>query len=70
MSFSLAPLLIHDESVPRGARVALRAAAVKSVEPETRRRMLRIAAKILHTEAGLECRDVHELVGTVAEPCI
>ena len=68
MSFSLTPLLIHDESVPRGARVALRAAS--SAEPEARNRMLRIAAKILYTETGLECRDIHELVGLTAEPCM
>ncbi len=65
MSMSLAPLLIHDEGVPAGARAALQAAS--SAAPAERRQMLRLAATILHRETGLECRDVVELVGLDGE---
>ena len=61
MSFSMAPLLIHDDAVPDGARRALRAAI--GAPPEWRIPMLEHAAKILHRETGLECGDVRELVG-------
>jgi hypothetical protein len=61
MSFSMAPLLIHNEAVPAGARRALRAA--QDAPAEWRVPMLEHAAKILHRETGLDCGDVRELVG-------
>ncbi|MBX3206775.1 MAG: hypothetical protein KF764_17020 [Labilithrix sp.] len=61
MSFSLAPLLIHSEAVSPGARSALRAALAAGDDQRTA--MLSSAAHILHSETGLECSDVRELVG-------
>jgi hypothetical protein len=58
---SMAPILMHSESVPESARDALREAS--SAEPESREALLTTAAKILHRETGLPCDDVRELVG-------
>ncbi|HVH46058.1 MAG TPA: hypothetical protein VM925_27100 [Labilithrix sp.] len=65
MSFTLAPLLIHDEHVPARARDALRAAYEAGPFPTTA--MLESAARVLHAETDLECRDVRELVGLPEE---
>jgi hypothetical protein len=59
--YSLAPLLIHHESVPAAAREALRAAS--TAPPELRNTELKRAAYVLHHDAGLECSDARELVG-------
>ena len=67
MAFSLAPLLVHSEAVPMLARQALRAAYV--ARPEERDEMLEEAARILHREADLECRDARELVGLPQGTC-
>jgi len=67
MAFSLAPLLIHSESVPVKAREALR--AVSSVPAEQRRSALRSAARVLHSETAIDCGDAMELVGLQACGC-
>jgi hypothetical protein len=61
MAFSLAPLLIHSESVPLKAREALRLASVAPVEH--RRSALASAARVLYSEAALDCEDALEIVG-------
>lgn len=67
MAFSLAPLLVHDETVPLLARRALRAAA--SAPPASRDELLEEAARVLYDETDLECRDVRELVGLPSGTC-
>ena len=64
MAFSLAPLLIHSESVPVKAREALR--AVSAVPVEQRKSALRSAARVLYTETSIDCGDAMELVGLQA----
>jgi hypothetical protein len=61
MAFSVAPLLIHSEAVPEGARAALKAATFGP--SEQRGAALQSAARLLFRETGLDCRDVRELVG-------
>jgi hypothetical protein len=61
MGFSLTPLLVHHDGVPREARDALRAAS--DGPPELRIEALTRAAHVLHREIGLDCGDVRELVG-------
>jgi hypothetical protein len=67
MSFSLAPLLLHSEGVPASVRQALRAAH----DGPTRERGLHLesAARILHRELALDCRDARELVGLASGGC-
>ena len=59
--FSILPLLIHSHAVPAGARQALLAAQASA--PHERVVALASAARVLHQETGLECRDVLEIVG-------
>lgn len=59
--FSILPLLIHSAAVSSGARSALLRA--QSSPPEQRIDALVSAARVLHQETGLECRDVLEIVG-------
>ena len=61
MAFSLAPLLIHSESVPIKAREALR--AVNTAPLEHQRSALHSAAKVLYSETSIDCGDAMELVG-------
>ena len=61
MAFSLAPLLIHSDSVPIKAREALR--AVSAAPLEHRKSALRSAAHVLYTETSIDCGDALELVG-------
>ncbi len=61
MSLSMAPLLMHSESVPAEARDAIRAAY--HAPPAHRSAKLECAARILHRQTGLACSDVRELVG-------
>jgi hypothetical protein len=61
MAFSLAPLLIHSDSVPPKAREALRAASAASLDQ--RKSALVSAARVLYTESALDCRDALEIVG-------
>jgi hypothetical protein len=61
MAFSLAPLLIHSESVPLKARQALLAASVGP--SEQRKTALVSAARVLYIESSLDCRDALEIVG-------
>ena len=67
MSFSLAPLLVHNDAVPLLARQALRAAA--DAPPDTRDVLLEEAARVIFDETDLECRDVRELVGLEPGTC-
>jgi hypothetical protein len=57
----VALLLIHGTLVPEPAREALRAAY--EAPAEDRRALLESAARVLHRETDLDCRDVRELVG-------
>jgi hypothetical protein len=59
--FSILPLLVHSSAVPAEARSALLAA--QASPPAERARALKSAARVLHHETGLECRDVLEIVG-------
>jgi ADP-ribose pyrophosphatase YjhB (NUDIX family) len=61
MSLSMAPLLMHSQQVPAQVRAAIRAAY--ALPAGNREAELASAARILHEETGLECRDVRELVG-------
>lgn len=65
--FSILPLLVHSHAVPAVARSALLAA--QASPPEDRPRALASAARVLHQETGLECRDVLEIVGLEAGSC-
>ncbi|CAN5158733.1 hypothetical protein BH09MYX1_BH09MYX1_07010 [soil metagenome] len=64
-SFSLAPLLVHSEQVPPGARAALRNAFAAA--PEAREELLLHAARAFAQETDLECYDIRELVGLTGE---
>jgi hypothetical protein len=66
MSFSISRLLLDSESVPAAARRALRTAF--GSPPEERVPHLETAARVLHRELDLDCRDARELVG-LAAPC-
>ena len=61
MAMSMVPLLMHSESVPIGAREALRSAG--DAEPARRDELLLSAARILHRETGIACADIRELIG-------
>ena len=65
--FSMLPLLVHSSAVSAGARSALLAAQASS--PETRAAALKSAARVLHTETGLECRDVLDIMGLDSGAC-
>jgi hypothetical protein len=61
MALSVVPLLVHSDSLPEGARLALVDALA---QPETERApLLASAARILYREASLDCADALELVG-------
>jgi hypothetical protein len=67
MALSVAPLLIHSESIPEGARLALRDAFLR---PEGERpALLQTAARILAQEVELDCSDALELVGLTSGCC-
>jgi len=67
MSISLAPLLVHSDTIPASARRALRAAHDgPTVE---RGAHLESAARILHRELALDCADARELVGLAPGTC-
>jgi plasmid stability protein len=61
MSLSLMPLLIHSEAVSPEVRAVLKAADLSP--PERRRAELEAAARLLHREVAIDCRDVRDLVG-------
>ncbi len=61
MAFSLAPLLIHSDSVPAEAREALR--AISAAPVEERKSALRSVARLLYAETAIDCSDALELVG-------
>lgn len=68
MSFSMGSLLIHSDGIPPGARDALRAAH-RAGGGERRGEMLESAARVLHRETGLDCRDARELVDLAPDGC-
>jgi hypothetical protein len=61
MTFSLLPLLLHEDDVPVTARAALRRAKLAPVDQ--RRLYLELAALSLTRDAKLDCEDARELVG-------
>jgi hypothetical protein len=65
--FSMLPLLVHSNAVSPSARSALRAA--QASPPEGRAQALKSAARVLHHETGLECRDVLDIMGLDAAGC-
>lgn len=67
MSFSVAPLLLHIDTVPASARRALRAA--HDGPASERGWQLESAARILHHELALGCDDARELVGLSPGRC-
>jgi hypothetical protein len=67
MSFSIASLLLHAESVPASVRGALRAA--HDGPSSDRSAHLERAARILHRELTLDCADARELVGLAPGTC-
>jgi hypothetical protein len=67
MRFSVAPLLIHSDAVPAGARDALLAASDASLEEKTQ--ALELAARVIFHETELYCRDARELVGLSPGRC-
>lgn len=68
MRFSVAPLLIHSDAVPAEARDALLAASDASLEEKIR--ALELAARVIHDETELDCRDARELVGLSYGCCV
>jgi hypothetical protein len=70
MALSVAPLLLHSDSIPEGARLALRDAFAR---PEDERpALLANVARILYREADLDCSDALELLGLSSDldaPC-
>ena len=63
----MSSLLIHSELVPARAREALRAALAGP--REQREESLTRAARILHDEGNIDCRDALELVGLHEHLC-
>jgi hypothetical protein len=61
MTFSLLPLLVHEDDVPLTARAALRRA--NDAPAKARRVYLELAALSLTRDANLDCEDARELVG-------
>jgi hypothetical protein len=68
MGMSMASILVHSDALPAAARDALSAA--QDTPPESRRALLESAARILHEEVGLGCRDALELVGLPGGDCV
>ena len=60
MALSMTSLLVHDETVPRRARDALRTAQL--ADASVRDALMVRAARILGAETGLPCEDERELV--------
>jgi hypothetical protein len=63
MSLSLATILIHTDGVSEAAKEALTAASEEREGSSLQQRMLESAARSLHRDFDLECRDALELVG-------
>jgi hypothetical protein len=68
MSFSVAPLLLHNPAVPEEARSEIRLAL--EADSDERRERLTSAARILYAETGLDCADAKELVGLGGDPAM
>jgi hypothetical protein len=67
MSFTMASLLAHSEQIPISVRSALRSA--HQGPPERQRQLRESAARILHREVGVDCRDARELVDLQPGDC-
>jgi hypothetical protein len=67
MSFSMAPLLMSSPDLPAAVRDELRAAF--AAQPTQRDGHLVTAARLIHAELDLECRDARELVGLPPGGC-
>jgi hypothetical protein len=67
MSFAMASLLAHSDSVPATARVVLQAA--HEGPASLRVGLLESAAEILHRETGLGCADARELMDLAPRGC-
>jgi hypothetical protein len=63
MSLSLAAILIHTDGVSESTKEALAAASGERSGSSFQQSMLVSAAKSLHHDFDLECRDALELVG-------
>lgn len=61
MAISLMPLLMHSEALSAEVRASLKAAVLSP--PESRPAELERAARLLHREASIDCRDVRDLFG-------
>lgn len=61
MTFSMLPLLVHEDDVPVTARAALRRA--NHAPARQRRIYLELAALSLTRDANLDFEDARELVG-------
>jgi hypothetical protein len=68
MALSVAPLLLHSEAIPEGARLALRDAFART--EDERPALLANVAKILYREADLDCDDALELLGLSGDDAI
>jgi hypothetical protein len=67
MRFSMTPLLMHSEAVPRRARDALKAAWGEP--PERREAALESAARVLYRETELDCGETRDLIGLAPTGC-
>jgi hypothetical protein len=67
MGFAMSSLLAHNEEIPAAVREVLKSA--HSGPPERGRRLRESAARILHREVGLDCRDARELVDLQTGDC-
>lgn len=67
MSYTMASILVHNESVPTAIRAALRAA--HEGPPEHRLELLESAAQILQAEIGVGCSEARELVDLPPGDC-
>jgi len=61
------PLLLHSPAVPPAVRAALEAA--ERSPPGQRHAELQTAARLLYSEAALDCREVHDLIGLSPPLC-
>lgn len=61
MGFTMAPLLMHSDSVPAEAREALKRA--HQGPEEHRAAQLESAARVLYRETELDCAEARDLVG-------
>ncbi len=61
MTFSMAPLLVHSDTVPAKARRALQRAL--RAPPERRTQLLESAARAIWRHTDLDCAEIRDLIG-------